>query len=50
MGEESRKAWREAELARAIRVAEKAGWRTYRAKIAPDGTISIIVRDPEQVK
>jgi hypothetical protein len=35
--------WREADLKRAIAVAEKAGLRAYRVEIAPDGTISIIV-------
>lgn len=35
--------WREADLKRAISVAEEAGLQCYRVEIATDGTISIIV-------
>jgi hypothetical protein len=35
--------WREADLKRAIAVAEKAGLTAYRIEIEPDGTIVIIV-------
>jgi hypothetical protein len=38
-----RKSWREADLTRAIRAAEKAGLQSYRVEVAPDGTISIVV-------
>ena len=37
--------WRDADLERAIAVAEQADLRAYRVEIAPDGTISIIVGD-----
>lgn len=37
--------WRDDDLKRAIAAAEEAGLRSYRAEIAPDGTISIIVGD-----
>ena len=44
MGEGRRKAlWREADVRRAISVAEEAGLLAYRVEIAPDGTISIVV-------
>ena len=35
--------WRDADLKRAIAAAEEAGLKNYRAEVAPDGTISIIV-------
>ncbi len=35
--------WRDVDLKRAIKVAEKSGLGSYRIEIAPDGTISIIV-------
>jgi hypothetical protein len=35
--------WRQADVKRAIGAAEKAGLRSYRVEIAPDGTISIVV-------
>ena len=37
--------WRDADLKRAIAVAEKAGLQSYRVEIAADGTISIVVGD-----
>jgi len=40
--------WREADLARAIAAAEKAGLRAYRVEIAPDGTIAIVVGIPPE--
>ena len=39
--------WNDADLERAIAVAERAGLRGYRIEIAPDGTISIVVGSPE---
>ena len=41
MGED--KAWRQTDLTRAIRAAEKACLRGYRIEIATDGTIAIVV-------
>jgi len=38
--------WSEADLERAIAVAEQAGLRAYRIEIAPDGTIAIVVGAP----
>ena len=38
--------WRQADVERAIAVAEQAGLRTYRIEIAPDGTIAIVVGSP----
>lgn len=35
--------WRQTDVKRAIGAAEKAGLRSYRVEIAPDGTISIVV-------
>lgn len=35
--------WLEADLKRAIAVAEEAGLESYRIEVAPDGTISIVV-------
>jgi hypothetical protein len=37
----------EADLERAIAVAERAGLRGYRIEIAVDGTISIVVGSPD---
>jgi hypothetical protein len=36
--------WRELDVQRAISAAEKAGLNLYRVELAPDGTISIVVR------
>lgn len=36
-------AWRDADLKRAIRIAERSGLKAYRIEIAPDGTIAIMV-------
>jgi hypothetical protein len=38
--------WRDADLKRAIAIAEESGLRSYRVEIGPDGTISIIVGEP----
>jgi hypothetical protein len=35
--------WREADVRRAIRLAQEAGLANYRVEIAPDGTIAIVV-------
>jgi hypothetical protein len=35
--------WRDADLKRAIAVAEKSGLQSYRVEITPDGTILIVV-------
>ena len=42
-GRTDRTGWRQADVARAIKAAEKADLRAYRIEIAPDGTISIVV-------
>ena len=42
--------WRERELRRAIRAAEKAGLSSYRIEIAPDGTIAIDVTPARRAK
>lgn len=39
-----RGAWRERDLRRALAVARCAKLRNYTVEIAPDGTISIVVR------
>jgi hypothetical protein len=41
-------AWRQADVKRAIAAAEKAGLRSYRIEIGPDGTISIVVGAPSE--
>ena len=39
---------RDAEVRRAIAIAEEAGLKSYRVEIAPDGTITLFVGDPAQ--
>ncbi|MFC3099135.1 hypothetical protein [Alteraurantiacibacter palmitatis] len=38
-----KKAWRQADLKRAIGAARQAGLQQYRVEIGPDGTIAIVV-------
>jgi len=40
-----RSLWRDRDLKRAIRIAEKSGLAFFRIEIGPDGTISIVVGD-----
>ena len=39
--------WQQADVKRAIEAAEEAGLSSYRVEIAPDGSISVIVGDPD---
>jgi len=43
---EGNPAWREADVRRAIAIAEEAGLKDYRVEIAIDGTIAIVVGAP----
>src|SRR6478736_10531118 len=43
-----KRGWRQSDVKRAIAAAEQAGLVSYRVEIAPDGTIGIIVGDPQE--
>lgn len=49
-GTERRGRWKQADLKRAIHVAEQAGLGHYRVEIAPDGTIAIVVGNAAAVE